>query len=64
MTAVDKSGFIFLCKQVEMTGIIQIGKGQGILAKVSLQWDESEVTNSLKDHNLLASVLNDNLKLI
>ncbi|KAK6623301.1 hypothetical protein RUM43_009153 [Polyplax serrata] len=59
LTSVDKSGFIFLCRQVEVTGIIQLGKGHGTLAKVLLQWDESEVTHSLKDLNLLSSILND-----
>ncbi|KAL0273883.1 UNVERIFIED_CONTAM: hypothetical protein PYX00_006458 [Menopon gallinae] len=59
ITPVDLSGFLFLCRQVEMTGIMQIGKGPGKLAKVSLQWDEAEVTDALKDLNLLSSILDD-----
>lgn len=59
ITPVDLSGFLFLCRQVEMTGVMQIGKGPGKLAKVSLQWDEAEVTDALKDLSLLSSILDD-----
>lgn len=31
----DQSGFISLCRQVEMAGGVEIGKGPGKLAKVS-----------------------------
>lgn len=59
ITPVDLSGFLFLCRQVEMTGVIQMGKGHGKLAKVLLQWDEAEITNAIKDLHLLSSILND-----
>lgn len=32
----DQSGFISLCRQVEMTGGVEIGKGPAKLAKVSI----------------------------
>lgn len=59
ITSVDLSSFIYLCKQVEMTGAVHLGKGNGKLAKVTLQWDEAEISNTIKDKNLLSSVLTD-----
>lgn len=54
------SEFLSLAQLVESRGVIKIhGKTQNRLSKVTMQWDETEVTNALKDKELLASVLLD-----
>uniref|UniRef100_A0A146L4S5 Cell division control protein n=3 Tax=Lygus hesperus TaxID=30085 RepID=A0A146L4S5_LYGHE len=56
----DLSEFISLAELVESRGIIKIqGKTRNRLSKLTMQWDENEVSSALKDKQLLSSVLAD-----
>ncbi|KAF5275688.1 hypothetical protein FQA39_LY06800 [Lamprigera yunnana] len=59
-SAVDQAEFGGICSLIETRGIIQIiGKKEPRLHKVSMQWDEEEVADVLKDKELLSSILED-----
>ncbi|XP_073986743.1 cell division cycle 6 isoform X2 [Rhodnius prolixus] len=59
-SALGLSEFLSLAQLAESRGVIKInGKTQNRLSKVSMQWDEKEVANALKDKELLASILLD-----
>lgn len=58
--ALGQSEFGGLCELVETRGILRIIKNkEPRMCKVQLQWDEDEVTNALKDKQLIASILAD-----
>ncbi|GAB0090464.1 Cell division control protein [Sergentomyia squamirostris] len=59
LAAVDRSEFSGLCSLVETRGIIRMQlKKEVKLHKICLQWDEEDVTNALKDKQLIATILN------
>ncbi|XP_055686006.1 cell division control protein 6 homolog [Lutzomyia longipalpis] len=58
ISAVDRSEFTGLCSLVETRGIVQIvRKKEAKLHRITLQWDEEDVTNALKDKQLIAEIL-------
>uniref|UniRef100_A0A182SJ64 Cell division control protein n=1 Tax=Anopheles maculatus TaxID=74869 RepID=A0A182SJ64_9DIPT len=58
--AVDQTEFISLCTLVETRGIVRLqGKKEPRMHRVCLQWDEEEVSSSLNDKQLIASIIND-----
>lgn len=60
LTALDLSEFLSLANLVSTRGILRVvGKNYNRLSKVTLQWDEKEISNALQDKKLLSSVLND-----
>ncbi|XP_055700813.1 cell division control protein 6 homolog [Phlebotomus papatasi] len=59
INAVDRGEFMGICSLVETRGIVKIQrKKEAKLHKISLQWDEEDVTNALKDKQLIATILN------
>lgn len=60
IATVNASDFVSLCFLIETRGIIKVqGKKTPQLNKICLEWDEDEVSNVLKDKNLLSSILED-----
>ncbi|CAG9858397.1 unnamed protein product [Phyllotreta striolata] len=58
--SVDQAEFVGLCSLIETRGILSItNKKEPRLNKVSLLWDEEEVTNVLKDKQLISEILQD-----
>lgn len=58
--AVDQSEFIGLCTLIETRGIIRIsGKKEPRLNKVHLEWDDEEVSATLKDKQMMSMILQD-----
>ncbi|XP_059613342.1 cell division control protein 6 homolog [Phlebotomus argentipes] len=59
IVAVDRAEFMSLCSLVETRGIVRIQRKKEVkLHKITLQWDEQDVTNALKDKQLIATILN------
>lgn len=57
---VDQAEFGGLCALLETRGIVKVtGKKEPRLNKVSLQWDEEEVVEALKDKQLMSTILQD-----
>lgn len=60
LLAVDQAEFVSLCSLLEARGIVRIvGKKEPRLNKVSLEWDEEEVAETLKDKQLMSTILQD-----
>lgn len=60
LSAVDQAEFASLCSLLETRGIIKIlGKKEPRLNKVSLEWDQEEVAEALKDKQLISTILQD-----
>lgn len=60
LLAVDQAEFVGLCSLLETRGIVRIvGKKEPRLNKVSLEWDEEEVAETLKDKQLMSVILQD-----
>ncbi|XP_055382672.1 cell division control protein 6 homolog isoform X2 [Condylostylus longicornis] len=58
--SVDQAEFASLCSLVDTRGIIRlIAKKEPRLSKITLQWDQTEVTDALKDKQLIATILDD-----
>lgn len=58
--SIDQGEFVGLCDLVETRGILRVQKKkEARLNKISLQWDEAEVTTALQDKQLIASILSD-----
>lgn len=57
---VDETEFNNLCSLVETRGIIKIQKKkEPRLNRITLQWDDEEVTAALQDKQLIAEIMND-----
>lgn len=57
---VDQSEFVGLCDLVETRGILRVQKKkEPRQCRIALQWDEDEVNQTLKDKQLISSILND-----
>lgn len=60
LSAVDQAEFVSLCSLLETRGIIKIvGKKEPRLNKVSLEWDQEEVAEALRDKQLISTILQD-----
>lgn len=60
LSAVDQAEFVSLCSLLETRGIIKIvGKKEPRLNKISLEWDQEEVAEALKDKQLISTILQD-----
>lgn len=60
LSAVDQGEFGSLCSLLEARGIVRVvGKREPRLNKVSLEWDEEEVADALKDKQLMSMILQD-----
>lgn len=60
ISSVDQTEFVGLCSLIETRGMISItGKKEPRLNKVSLVWDQEEVTKALKDKQLISEILQD-----
>lgn len=60
LSAIDQSEFVGLCSLIETRGMIRIqGKKEPRLNRVCLEWDEDEVSNVLKDKQLMSAILQD-----
>lgn len=60
LSAVDQAEFVSLCSLLETRGIVKIvGKKEPRLNKVSLEWDQEEVAEALKDKQLMSTILQD-----
>lgn len=58
--SVDQGEFVSLCSLIETKGIIRvIAKKEPRLHKVTLEWDQAEVLDALKDKVLISSILQD-----
>lgn len=58
--AVDQSEFVGVCDLVESRGIISfLRKKEPRHCRISLQWDETEINQTLQDKQLISSILND-----
>ncbi|XP_028132368.1 cell division control protein 6 homolog [Diabrotica virgifera virgifera] len=58
--SVDQTELVGLCALIESKGIITVsGKKEPRLNKVSMVWDQDEVTNALKDKQLISDILKD-----
>ncbi|XP_072393403.1 cell division control protein 6 homolog [Diabrotica undecimpunctata] len=58
--SVDQTELVGLCSLIESKGIITVsGKKEPRLNKVSMVWDQDEVTNALKDKQLISDILQD-----
>lgn len=61
LTAVDQVEFVGLCSLIETRGIIKIvRKKEPRMNKVILEWNENEVSDALKDKQLMSDILQDN----
>lgn len=57
---VDESEFGSLCTLTETKGIIRIIKNKAArMSKIQLQWDQEDITNAIKDKQLIAQILAD-----
>lgn len=64
LVSLDQAEFAGLCSLIETRGIIRVsGKKEPRLHKVSLVWNEDEVTETLKDKQLLSAILNEKTSL-
>lgn len=60
LVALDQAEFAGLCSLIETRGIIRVsGKKEPRFHKVALVWNEDEVTETLKDKQLLSAILNE-----
>lgn len=60
LTAVDQVEFVGLCSLIETKGIIKIvRKKEPRMNKVILEWNENEVSDALKDKQLMSDILQD-----
>lgn len=60
LQVVDHGEFVGICFLIETRGIIKIIKKKDPrLNKIGLLWDEEEISNALKDKQLLSSILHD-----
>lgn len=60
LSAVDQAEFVGLCSLLETRGIVKVvGKKEPRLNKVSLEWDQEEVAEALKDKQLMSTILHD-----
>ncbi|XP_066256939.1 cell division control protein 6 homolog [Euwallacea similis] len=60
LSAVDQAEFVGLCSLIETRGIIRLsGKKEPRQYKVVLEWNENEVSEALKDKQLMSSILQD-----
>lgn len=60
LSALDEGEFAGLCSLLEAKGILKVvGKKEPRLNKVSLEWDEEEVAEALKDRQLMSTILQD-----
>lgn len=60
LSAVDPVEFVGLCSLIETKGIIKVsGKKEPRMHKVALEWNESEVSEALKDKQLMSTILQD-----
>ncbi|XP_066138337.1 cell division control protein 6 homolog [Euwallacea fornicatus] len=60
LSAVDQAEFVGLCSLIETRGIIRLsGKKEPRQHKVVLEWNEKEVSEALKDKQLMSSILQD-----
>lgn len=60
VTAVDQAEFAGLCDLIETKGIIRLMKKKvPRMHKVSLEWNEKEVSDALKDKQLMSTILDD-----
>lgn len=60
LSAVDQGEFVSLCSLLETRGIVKVvGKKEPRLSKVSLEWDQEEVAEALKDKQLMSTILHD-----
>lgn len=58
--SVDESEFSSLCTLTETKGIIRIIKNKvSRMNKIQLQWDQDDITNAIKDKQLIAQILSD-----
>lgn len=58
--AVDQSEFVGVCDLVESRGVISfLRKNEPRQCRISLQWDETEINQTLQDKQLISSILND-----
>ncbi|KAL3282049.1 hypothetical protein HHI36_005250 [Cryptolaemus montrouzieri] len=58
--SVDQAEFVGLCSLIETRGILRVSsKKEPRLKQVSLEWDQEEVIDALKDKVLIVSILND-----
>ncbi|XP_050307032.1 cell division control protein 6 homolog [Anthonomus grandis grandis] len=60
LTSVDQAEFVGLCQLIETKGIIRVsGKKEPRLHKITLEWNENEVSEALKDKQLISTILQD-----
>lgn len=60
ISALDEYELFGLCTLTETKGIIKMIKNKvARLTKIQLQWDEDEITNVVKDKQLIANILTD-----
>ncbi|CAG9771394.1 unnamed protein product [Ceutorhynchus assimilis] len=60
LTAVDQAEFVGLCSLIETRGILKVsGRKEPRMHKVTLEWNENEVLEALKDKQLMSSILQD-----
>ncbi|KAK9870408.1 hypothetical protein WA026_007978 [Henosepilachna vigintioctopunctata] len=58
--SVDQAEFVGLCSLIETKGIIRVsGRKEPRLHKVTLEWDQEEVLDALKDKVLISRILQD-----
>ncbi|KAF7269011.1 hypothetical protein GWI33_017932 [Rhynchophorus ferrugineus] len=60
LMAVDQAEFSGLCSLIETRGIIRVtGRKEPRMHKVSLEWNDTEVAEALKDKQLMSVILQD-----
>ncbi|VEN61219.1 unnamed protein product [Callosobruchus maculatus] len=60
LVAVDQAEFVGLCSLIETRGMIKVvGKTDQRMSKIGLQWNEDEVSEALRDKQLMAQILQD-----
>lgn len=60
LSVVDQAEFVSLCSLLETRGIVKVvGKKEPRLNKVSLEWDQEEVAEALRDKQLMSTILQD-----
>ncbi|KAL1498354.1 hypothetical protein ABEB36_009167 [Hypothenemus hampei] len=60
LSAVDQAEFVGLCSLIETKGIIRVyGRKEPRMHKVTLEWNEHEVSEALKDKQLMSTILQD-----
>lgn len=56
----DMSEFISAASLLDARGVIKVcGKTKNRISKVTLQWDEQDITEALRDKQLVSTILND-----